>query len=106
MSTFSDALESDLTAVFLNFDEFAEPHQINSTSDVACILDDKNEPMKKGFVRYEGTGKSTATLFIRKSDLSGSVVSHKLISVDKVNYHIVDSALDAGLYELTLEAVN
>jgi hypothetical protein len=106
MSVFSDALTTDLITTFLSLDEFGESHQINDTPDVTCILDDKNEPLKKGFVRYEGMGKSTSALFIRKNDISGSVTDRTLISVDKKSYHIVDSALDAGLYELTLEAVN
>jgi len=107
MSVFSDTLTSDLASVFLNFDEFAELHQINSTSGVVCILDaPTNEPMvKKGYSRYEGYGKSTVTLFIRESDLPGSVLSHKLISVDKADYRILDSISNVGLYELTLEAV-
>jgi hypothetical protein len=109
MSAFSDTLTSDLASVFLNFDEFAEPHQINGASGVACILDvPTNEPMvKKGYSRYEGFGKSTITLFIRESDLpdSGSVLSRKLISVDKADYRILDSISNVGLYELTLEAV-
>jgi hypothetical protein len=104
MSAFKDQMAADL-AEFLNADEFAEAHRINEKSGVLCIFDTKNEPAKSGFSRYEGYGKSTATLFIRESDLPGSVLNKKIVTVDGAKYTIVNSTLDCGLYELALEAI-
>jgi hypothetical protein len=103
MSAFQDQLAADID-VFLNSEEHAELHRINDKSGVACILDTKDEPIKKGYPRYEGFGKSTLTLNISAADLPDGVLSRKIISVDGQRYTILDSVSELGMYDLTLEA--
>lgn len=105
MSAFLDALSTDISDSFFNNSEFGELHQVNSKPDVACIFDTTDEPFESGFKRYEGYAKKKATLYIRESDLPSEVMIRKLISIDKSEYRIIGSSSNAGMAELSLEAV-
>lgn len=109
-SPFKTQVQNDLTGVFLNSNEFADPHNINGVDGVICVIDsDITQALRPGLGRYEGAEKEKMTLFISVADWARcsqkEPAYNQIVSVDKVQYRIKNDDLFNGLYELSLEAV-
>ena len=114
---FKTQLANDLTSIFLNANEFADPHNVNGVTGINCIIDsDTTQSTRPGLGRFEGSEKETTMLFITESDWSGNgspVADWQLktpayrqqVTVDSIRWIIKKADLFNGLYELTLEAV-
>ena len=114
---FKAQLANDLTNVFLNPDEFAEPHNINGIDGINCVIDsDTTQSLRPGLGRFDGTEKETMMLFVAEADWSGNgspvadwqskpPAYRQQITVDFIRWIIKNADIFNGLYELTLEAV-
>ena len=113
---FKNQISNDLNNVFLNTDEFADPHNINGIDGVKCIIDTyRTSALRPGLSRFEGNEKDTMMLFISEANWPGNVVNgtivpsvpafRQVITVDLVRWRIVNLDLFNGMYEILLEAV-
>lgn len=114
---FKTQILNDLANVFLNPNEFAEPHNINGVDGVICVIDtDTTQALRPGLGRFEGMEKESIMLLITEVNWPGGVVNgvitpgkspvyNQTVTVDSVRYRIKRSDLFNGLYELPLEAI-
>lgn len=106
MGAFSDQMDLDLSGVFLNFDEFAEPHQIDAAKDVPTIVNtDVDQPLKQPNDRREGTYKDKMQICVKQSSIPKEPHYDQIMIFDKVQYRIINRNLFGGLWVLILEAV-
>lgn len=106
MGAFSDQISLDLSSVFFNFDEFAEPHQIDALTNVPAIVDtDIDQTLKQSNDRREGANKGKIQLFVMQSSIPKDPHVDQIMNLDKVQYRIIICNLSGGMWELTLEAI-
>lgn len=106
MSAFKDAVAADVKNVFINLDEFAEPHDINGET-VDCVMD-KNitagNPLDTTGNPLEGVFANTLTIYVATKDLPAAPVEGELLRVDG-SLHIVRNVSDEmGVLVITAEA--
>lgn len=102
MSAFKDAVAADVKNVFINLDEFAEPHDINGET-VDCVID-KNVIKENSNRELEGVFANTLTIYVATQDLPAVPVEGELLRVDG-SLHIVRNVSDEmGVLVITAEA--
>lgn len=107
-SPFKQILSTDVEKVFLNFEEFGESHIINGKK-YTIILDDNEEIQRriiKGAFAYRDGIYTAQKLFYVSAKEFGRLppVGRNLI-LDGKNYQITDAVNEAGIYSISLEAI-
>ncbi|MBR1953289.1 MAG: hypothetical protein IKA32_11955 [Lentisphaeria bacterium] len=107
MSAFKDAVAKDVTAVFLNLDEFADRHNLNGR-DVICLVDkDLTDPYKQtASSPLEGIFVETLNIYVRPEDMERRPVENELLYLDDKMYFVVNVSDENGLYVITAEVKN
>lgn len=104
MSAFKDAVATDVDAVFLNADEFADFHDIDGET-VRCMIDKNiiNETSDTQAYPLEGVFVNTLTIYVRTGDIL-TPVEGQILSVDD-SMHIVRSVSEEmGMLVIVAEA--
>ncbi len=117
MSGFKDMVQADIKNVFLNNDEFAEPHTVVydgiTYEDVAVVLTQVKEKDRQQLVwdHAQGLYLVTAVAHIAAADLGGIVPEKgakiKISDGDfLMEYFVAASGNEMGMVRLELEAID
>lgn len=103
--SFKTAMATDITAVFLNPDEFSEVHQVNGKS-MAIQLDDMEniEREKKMKSHMDGIYARQVFIYVSAEDFGPLPAQGGIVDLDGQKYTVVDATDEAGVYSITLEA--
>lgn len=107
--TFKEQIALDNIKVFMNFDEFADMHNING-KDMLCIVDNNEQIDREKRYRYNhslyGDGVYIKQLFIyvKEEDFGPLPAIGRTLTFDKKVYIITDAINEDGIYSLCLEA--
>lgn len=97
--TLKDEIANDINNVFLNINDFAEPHNIDG-KEILCILDDETLKTRQGSAEIE-IDESTLLLFAKVGDLPKKKKGGILI-IDHKPYIIDDWNVNFGMAEIAL----
>lgn len=101
--TFKEQMQQDV-AIFINADEFAEPHNLNGTiCDVVLEGLTTKEQLTKAAVNFEGINGKTLILHCKTSDLPEVPKKGIIFELDGETYRVQDGVDDMGLATITLE---
>jgi hypothetical protein len=98
--TFRDQIEADVSAVFLNPDEFAGMHTIDGKS-VVCVLDEDSDGEFAGDVS-EGVYITRKRLLARDGDLAKTPVQGRRLVIDGRPYLCLDVDHEDGMLVVTV----
>lgn len=103
--SFKEILNNDITAVFLNPDEFGEEHIVQG-KPMTIVLDDMEniEREKKMRSQTEGVFTKQILFYVSSADFGEMPAPGGLITLDGKRYIVVDATDEAGIYAITLEA--
>ena len=104
--TFKEAIREDISAVFMNIDEFGAMHDLNGKQKPMIV--DNNELIersKKAKSDMDGVNVKTTLIFIKARDYGGGLppVGYA-ITLDGVSYRVTDAMNEDGVYSIHLEA--
>lgn len=112
MSNFKDQLKRDISDVFHNADEFAEAVEIKYNgrvyNDIPIVVDSDvaKERTKASGDNSEGVYTVDLTVFVSFEDLEIVPRKETPITIDGVEYSIVNVAFNAGEITLDLEMLD
>lgn len=100
-----EQMAADVSAVFLNADEFADVHLING-AEMKCVVDkdsyrDRSNRMSQ---QYEGIHREVLDVYVKDEDLGYYPVYGQEFHLDGRTYLVSKVARDAGMFCITLEA--
>lgn len=101
---FKNAVESDISNIFLNIEEFGTEHTLNGRK-VICVLDEEKfqSKQKRGLIATEeGVFQNGFTMFIGSPYLKLQPHTGENISIDGVRYEVAASKHDMGMFEIDL----
>lgn len=105
---FRDTIPNDNENVFLNYDEFAEDHDLNGTTAKACI---QNDTFGQGLTTgsgddqtYLGIYGSQIKVYCLTDALPEVPIYGQTFSVDGKGYLVMSVANDVGMLCITLLA--
>ena len=98
-----DVMAADISAVFLNPDEFAEQHVINGQT-VCCVIDDDNFTVRSGGEKqqFDGIFLAVKKLFVKAADLPRRPKQGRRLVLDEDPYTVIDCVEQLGMYEITI----
>ena len=103
--SFKDAIKEDAKRIFMNPEEFGEPHTVNGTS--MSVIIDNNEMLERE-TRYklmdEGLYKKQILIYVNREDFGSLPAVGSAITVDSGRYRVVDAISESGIHSITLEA--
>lgn len=113
--SFRDSVESDNTRVFMNTEEFAEPHTVRYDGDeyrgVRCVISKLKQKERTTTMRDHAQGLYAVTaVFHCPAEMMDGNVPEKgaRIQIDDEgfmkDYYVAQSACDHGMIRLELEA--
>lgn len=117
MSGFRDMIATDNKNVFLNADEFAEPHTVvydgRTYEDIPVVLSGIKEQDRRQLVsdHVEGQYLASTVMHCAVSDLGGAVPEKGMkIKVSDEGfmreYHVASSICELGMIRVELEAID
>lgn len=98
--SFKEQVQRDLTAVFLNLDEFAEYHRVEGARIPVVVDNDQLNKLKKGQIL--GLVEADMLLMGSESDFPEDLEPGRLLNVDGRELIVVLSGKDMGLVEVAL----
>lgn len=107
MSAFKDAVSKDVTAVFLNIEEFADKHVLND-QDVICLVDKDmtTEATTRLSNPLEGVFLNTLTIYVKEKDLKAKPVEGELLYLDGEMYLVRSVSVEMGILVIIVEVHN
>lgn len=108
MGTFKEMIRDDVTDIFLNLDEFGEPHTVNGKKDVNIIFDDVeilNREKFRSEVKDDGTSLAKTMFYIKASDFGRLPKIGTHVTIDNMNFRVEKAVNEQGLYSITIRAV-
>lgn len=105
MKSFKDLLSEDVNNVFINKDEFAEEHIIGGIKmtivvDEAEIFERSKKQVEKG--RIEGVYKRQIMFYVAKKTFGKMPAIGSVLTVDGMNYRVMDAVDESGIYSITV----
>ncbi len=105
---FKEQLFKDIDAVFLNPDEFGEPHTVdgktmNVSVDNMEIIERSKKQIEEG--RIEGIYKRQLLFFVSRKEFGKLPAVGRLCTFDGKEYRIADAVDEGGVYSITLGAI-
>lgn len=97
---FKDQLAADVSAVFLNPDEFGETHVIDGQS-VTCVIDQDSDGQFAGDVS-DGIYVVTKRIHVREGDLAKVPKQGKLLVIDGDPYVCLSISREMGMHVITV----
>lgn len=105
MSTFKDALESDLDT-FINLDEFADEHELQGKT-VTCVVQSptEQEMFQHGidYNGYEGTHGNLAVVHVKKDDFGEVPAEGQIVTLDDAIGSVRSCVDDMGMLSIYIE---
>ncbi|NLU09438.1 MAG: hypothetical protein GXW90_00560 [Tepidanaerobacter acetatoxydans] len=102
MAKFKDFIKKDIKT-FINFDEFAEIHDIDG-ENIECILDEdifKERNLNSQTRHFEGVFVNQVSLFIKKEDKERPSIGQQM-HIDGRMYLVANVSEAEGIYEIEL----
>jgi len=103
---FKDLVAADISAVFLNDQEFAGTHTIDG-KPMAVV--DENELLErdksKMGIQVDGTYKARRLIYVAKEEYGPRPAHGKQLHFDGRLFRVADCTEEAGMLAITLEAV-
>lgn len=103
--TFKEQIRADISAVFMNTDEFAALHDINGKK--IPVLVDNNELIersKKAKSDMDGVNVKTTLIFVKARDFGALPPVGYALKLDGVMFRVTDATNEDGVYSIHLEA--
>jgi hypothetical protein len=100
MAKFKDYLNSDLSEVFFNDDEFADPHTIGTRQ--LNIIIDNDRLMYRSKKEFDGITVGEILYFVKASDYGPKPKEGEPQIFDGRNMQVFDVREDDGMYEIIL----
>ena len=103
--TFKEQIRADISAVFLNLEEFGVEHTINGKKMAALV--DENELIereKKAKSDMDGVNTKITLIYVRARDFGALPPVGYALRLDGSVYRVLDAINEDGLYSITLEA--
>lgn len=104
--TFKQLLMRDVHQVFLNPEEFGEPHRVNGKV-MTIVLDDMEniEREKKMKSHMDGIYARQVFFYVGADEFGGPLPGQDTyLNLDGGTYRVVDATDECGIYAITLEA--
>lgn len=109
--TFKEQIAHDNRTIYLNPDEFGEPHEFNGHENILCIID--NNEMIDRERRYEfrksqyadGVYLKELLIYVKGEDLDYKLPAiGRSATFDGKSYVVADAIDESGIFSITLEA--
>ena len=105
MSAFTDQVDTDVSLVFLNCDEFADMHNLNGVECI-CIIESPTtrEKLISGadYSGYEGIHGETLIIHVKQSELEEIPIEGQVFNVDDAIYTVTSCVEEMGMLTITL----
>lgn len=104
MSAFDEIMAADISAVFINPDEFAKVYNIDGKDTLAVLDTDLiHERNKRSYAEFaEGVNQGQITLFVSRESFDSLPVKDQLMTINGKRYLVDEAADNAGVLEITL----
>lgn len=101
--TFKDVIADDIRTVFLNPEEFGEPHQVDGRQ-MTVIIDNSEiiERSKKQVDRTEGVYEKLLLFYVARSAFGRLPAVGNALQFDGGLYRVVDAVSEGGIYSITI----
>lgn len=103
--TFKEIIKNDVRQVFMNTDEFSEPHTINGKEMPVQI--DSNEQIereKRMNQNMDGIYKNQKLIYVSAEDFGALPKQGAMLNMDGRMYKVEDAIHEDGVYSITLGA--
>lgn len=101
MSLFKDLIQHDLGNVFMNADEFAEPHIIQSRT--LTIIVDHERLMERTNKEYQGSYIGDILFFVSEANYGPKPKIGEVLIFDKKPCTVTDAQTEDGMHEIILQ---
>lgn len=103
--TFKDIIKSDVSAVFLNTEEFSDVHIVNGMP-MAVQIDDieQIEREKRYNQNMDGIFVQQKLIYVSAEQFGALPKQGTVLTLDKRTYRVADAISEDGIYSITLEA--
>lgn len=101
MSNFKDLIQSDISVIFLNLEEFAEPHIINGR--ILNIVIDNDHLQERSKKEYDGISVGEILYYVAVIDYGNPPAIDEYQAFDDRPMQVFDVRKDMGLYEIILK---
>ena len=103
---FKGIIKSDVSKIFINFDEFGEKHIIDGKSMIVVV--DNNELVEREQGRtqnsyIDGIYKKKLLLYVQADDMERLPAIGRLMTVDDELFRVIDAIDEMGVYSISLE---
>jgi Mg2+/Co2+ transporter CorC len=108
MKNFKEMIRDDVADIFLNPDEFGEPHMVNGRENVNIIFDDVEFLNREKFckeVKDDGTSLAKTMFYVKASDFGRLPKTGTHVTIDSMNFRVEKAVNEQGLYSITIRAV-
>lgn len=104
--SFKEVIESDIDELFLNPEEFGEPHTIDCKT-MNIILDNMEqlEREKRETRIDEGLFNKQVLFYVSQREFGSLPKIGRLINFDGHDYRVSDAINEDGIYSISLEAI-
>ena len=105
--SFKDLVAADISAAFLNGQEFADTHTIDGREMDAVVDDDAllERDAARGGVHSDGIYRVRRLIYVAKADYGGRPPSGKRLNLDGREYRVVQADDAAGVLSIEIEAI-
>lgn len=102
---FKDMVQEDIKNIFLNPEEFGEPHIVDD-KEMTIIVDENEliEREKKIKTMTEGLHVKQLLIYVSKEDFGPEPLVSRLLELDGDCYTVTDVSSEMGVYAISLEA--
>lgn len=102
--TFKEQIRADVSAVFLNLDEFASTHNVNG-KDIPVLVDNNEliDREKKAKSNMDGVNVKTTLIYVRARDYGALPPVGYVLRLDNKVYRVIDATNEDGVYSIHLE---
>ena len=106
--SFKDLVAADISAVYLNGQEFADTHTIDGKPMTVVV--DENELLERDKAKImaaqtEGTYKARRLVYVAKADFGPRPAQGAMLTLDGKAYKVKSCTEEAGVLAIELEAV-
>ncbi len=103
MSFFQEQLERDAQNIFMNLEEFGQPHLVNGREMIIVIDEDQLQHRKSSASNpTDGVYNASLLIYALKSDFEKRPVTDSSMKIDDRNFKVADVQEDEVMYTITL----
>lgn len=102
---FKEMIMDDIKNIFLNLEEFGEPHIVDG-EEMTIIIDENEliEREKKIKTMAEGLHVKQLLIYVSEKDFGPEPLIDRLLELDGDYYTVTDVSNEMGVYAISLEA--